>query len=115
MLSVLAGSFPVLQWHGDTFELPAGAVHLGRSIAYANQAFRVGEAAYGLQFHLEVTGEMLEEWSQVPAYVASLEATLGRRWVRGALPRLRPARRRWPDRLAGCSRPGSTVRVEKKS
>ncbi|HLN04985.1 MAG TPA: type 1 glutamine amidotransferase [Acidimicrobiales bacterium] len=76
VLSGLAESFPVLQWHGDTFELPAGAVHLGRSDAYANQAFRVG-GAYGIQFHLEVTGEMLEEWSTVPAYVASLQATLG--------------------------------------
>ncbi len=77
VLSVLDEGFPVLQWHGDTFALPAGAVHLGLSAAYANQAFRIGQTAYGLQFHLEVTADMLEEWREVPAYVASLEATLG--------------------------------------
>lgn len=43
-----------LHWHGDTFDLPPGASHLARSALYANQAFRVGEEAWGLQFHLEV-------------------------------------------------------------
>jgi GMP synthase-like glutamine amidotransferase len=65
-----------LQWHGDTFELPTGAVRLASSPAYANQAFRF-ERAYGVQFHLEVSGEMAREWAQVPEYVASLERTLG--------------------------------------
>jgi GMP synthase-like glutamine amidotransferase len=73
----LGDGFPVLQWHGDTFDLPEGAVHLGCSAAYANQAFRTGETAYAAQFHLEVTTAMLEEWSRVPAYVASLFASLG--------------------------------------
>ncbi|HXY45550.1 MAG TPA: type 1 glutamine amidotransferase [Acidimicrobiales bacterium] len=77
VFSGLGDDFPVLQWHGDTFDLPKGAVHLGRSTAYANQAFRVGDSAYAVQFHLEVTAAMLEEWSRVPAYVASLSATLG--------------------------------------
>lgn len=66
-----------LQWHGDTFELPDGAVRLASSPAYANQAFRV-ERAYGLQFHLEVSSEMAREWAEVPEYVSSLERTLGR-------------------------------------
>jgi GMP synthase (glutamine-hydrolysing) len=65
-----------LQWHGDTFDLPAGAARLAGSPAYPNQAFRVG-AAYGVQFHLEVTPTMAEEWSRVPEYAASLEQTLG--------------------------------------
>ena len=65
-----------LQWHGDTFDLPAGAVRLAGSPAYPNQAFRV-ERAYGVQFHLEVSVEMAREWAQVPAYVLSLERTLG--------------------------------------
>ena len=65
-----------LQWHGDTFDLPTGAVRLASSPAYANQAFRV-ERAYGLQFHLEVSGEMAREWAEVPEYVSSLERTLG--------------------------------------
>jgi GMP synthase-like glutamine amidotransferase len=71
-----------LQWHGDTFELPEGAVRLARSEQVPNQAFRAGERAYGVQFHLEVTGEMLREWAQIPAYRASLAETLGE--ARGA-------------------------------
>jgi len=66
-----------LQWHGDTFELPAGAVRLARSEQVPNQAFRAGESAYGVQFHLEVTGEMAREWAAVPAYRQSLAETLG--------------------------------------
>jgi GMP synthase-like glutamine amidotransferase len=66
-----------LQWHGDTFDLPDGAVRLASSPAYQNQAFRVGRA-YGVQFHLEVSPEMAREWAEVPEYVASLERTLGR-------------------------------------
>jgi GMP synthase (glutamine-hydrolysing) len=65
-----------LQWHGDTFDLPAGAVRLAGSLAYPNQAFRF-ERAYGVQFHLEVSGEMAREWADVPEYAVSLERTLG--------------------------------------
>ena len=65
-----------LQWHGDTFDLPDGAVRLAGSLAYPNQAFRFG-AAYGVQFHLEVSPEMAREWADVPAYTTSLERTLG--------------------------------------
>lgn len=65
-----------LQWHGDTFDLPNGAVRLASSPAYANQAFRF-ERAYGVQFHLEVSPEMAREWAEVPEYVTSLERTLG--------------------------------------
>jgi GMP synthase-like glutamine amidotransferase len=65
-----------LQWHGDTFDLPPGAVRLAGSPAYENQAFRHG-AAYGVQFHLEVTPAMAREWAEVPAYAASLDQVLG--------------------------------------
>ena len=65
-----------LQWHGDTFDLPEHAVRLAASPAYENQAFRY-RRAYGVQFHLEVSGEMAAEWAQVPEYAASLERTLG--------------------------------------
>ncbi|HXX90253.1 MAG TPA: type 1 glutamine amidotransferase [Acidimicrobiales bacterium] len=44
----------VLHWHGDTFDVPAGAEHLARTDLYPSQAFRAGERAWGLQFHLEV-------------------------------------------------------------
>jgi GMP synthase-like glutamine amidotransferase len=69
--------FPVLQWHSDTFDLPAGATLLASSEAYANQAFRVGIAVYAVQFHVEVTAAMLEEWAAVPAYEAALQRVLG--------------------------------------
>jgi GMP synthase-like glutamine amidotransferase len=72
----LESGLATLQWHGDTFDLPDGAVRLARSPAYENQAFRVGRA-YGVQFHLEVSGEMAREWAAVPEYVQSLERTLG--------------------------------------
>lgn len=77
VFGVLGGHFPALQWHGDTFAIPSGAAHLGRSAAYTNQAFRFGEAAYAVQFHVEVTDPMLAEWRRVPAYQKSAETVLG--------------------------------------
>ena len=73
-----------LQWHGDTFDLPDGATRLAGSSPYPNQAFRVGAAAYGVQFHLEVSPGLAREWADVPAYAESLERVLGE----GALDRL---------------------------
>jgi GMP synthase (glutamine-hydrolysing) len=67
-----------LQWHGDTFDLPDGAVRLASSPVAANQAFQVSHRpAFGVQFHLEVTREMAREWADVPAYRHSLEEALG--------------------------------------
>jgi len=81
------GSLPpeviTLQWHGDTFDLPEAATLLASSPAYPNQAFRVRNA-YGVQFHLEVTPAMAEEWSRVPAYAEYADRVLGP----GSLPRL---------------------------
>jgi GMP synthase-like glutamine amidotransferase len=60
LLSGLPGALIVLHWHGETFELPPGASHLARNDRYANQAFRAGRCAWGLQFHLEVTPDAVE-------------------------------------------------------
>ncbi len=57
-----SGVRTVFQWHGDTFDLPAGAVHLARSPVCENQAFRYGSNAYGLQFHIEMTAAMIDDW-----------------------------------------------------
>jgi len=56
----------VFQWHGDTFDLPEGAELLATSEACAHQAFRHGEHVYALQFHVEVTGEIIESWLGEP-------------------------------------------------
>ena len=53
--------YTVFQWHGDTFDLPQDAVLLARSRAYP-QAFRCGERVYALQYHLEVTPDIVDGW-----------------------------------------------------
>jgi GMP synthase (glutamine-hydrolysing) len=77
VLGALPPSLDTLQWHGDTFDLPDGAVLLASSPAYPHQAFRVGRAAYAVQFHVEVTEAMGEEWAGVPAYADYADRVLG--------------------------------------
>ena len=55
LLAGLAAEQRIMQMHEDSFDLPARAVLLMRNDACANQAFRLGRATYGFQFHLEVT------------------------------------------------------------
>ena len=53
----------VLQWHRDEItELPPGAVLLAASTRYPHQAFRLGDRAWGLQFHIECDTEMIADW-----------------------------------------------------
>ena len=54
--------FRVFHWHGETFDVPSGAVRLAKSALYPNQAFRYGNNAYAFQFHIEVKKEMIYEW-----------------------------------------------------
>ncbi|MFQ5941839.1 MAG: type 1 glutamine amidotransferase, partial [Nitrososphaerales archaeon] len=57
----LEKSIRVFQWHGDTYDLPKNALTLAESEYYPVQAFRVGSAV-GVQFHLEVSKDMVIEW-----------------------------------------------------
>jgi GMP synthase-like glutamine amidotransferase len=53
---------PCVHWHRDTFTLPSGAVHLAATRAFPHQAFRFGDRAYGLQFHVEVDEQLARAW-----------------------------------------------------
>ena len=60
-----SGDVPVVQWHYDAIvRLPDSAALLASSARYATQAFRIGEVAWGLQFHIEATAGMVAEWAR---------------------------------------------------
>lgn len=73
----------VFQWHGDTFDLPAGATRLASSELYPNQAFRHGRGVYGLQFHVEVTPAIVHGWLEGEKGIdlASLDAESNRLYI----------------------------------
>lgn len=74
----LSKTFNVLQWHGQAVSrLPVGSLLLASSAECQVQAYSIGEYAFGLQFHSEVTKATVEDWIQIPAYRLDLEATLG--------------------------------------
>ncbi len=58
----LEQTFEVFQWHGDTFEIPKNGKHLAFSNDCRHQALKVGSCAYGLQFHIEVTDKIINDW-----------------------------------------------------
>jgi GMP synthase-like glutamine amidotransferase len=64
--SVLSGlplRFPIFQWHDDSFDLPQCAARLAENEAAANQAFRIGRATYGVQFHFEADRALVRRWT----------------------------------------------------
>jgi GMP synthase (glutamine-hydrolysing) len=60
-------------WHGETFDLPAGAEWLAYSDKCKHQAYRYGRRVYGLQFHPEVTAEMIADWCAQPVNCGDVE------------------------------------------
>lgn len=67
--------FKVFQWHGDTFGIPQGGNRLAFSELCQNQTLKYGRNSYGIQFHVEVTKEMIAQWSD--AYKGELESLKG--------------------------------------
>ena len=63
VLRTVGDRFPIFQWHSDTFSLPEGAVRLATNDTTRNQAFRVGRAAYGTQFHFEASRSVVDAWN----------------------------------------------------
>jgi GMP synthase (glutamine-hydrolysing) len=82
VIGVLPRRVEAFQWHYYTFELPEGAVQLARSEA-VRQAFRLGERAWGIQFHAEVDRRMLDRWfregaAELPKPVEEIRAETDR-------------------------------------
>jgi GMP synthase-like glutamine amidotransferase len=63
VMSELGAGAPVFHWHTDTFSLPPGAAHLAASDRTELQAFRVGRAVYGVQFHFEADRDLVSRWN----------------------------------------------------
>lgn len=72
VLSAAGSAFTSFQWHSDTFTLPPNAVHLATSNAVAAQAYRVGRASYGMQFHFEANTRVVRDWTFI--FPAAAEA-----------------------------------------
>jgi len=91
LLAPLAPRFEAFQWHSYECPLPPGATELARSDVCL-QAYRIGDSAWGIQFHAEVTPEDAEAWiddhrSDEDAVRIGLEPDLLRRQTRGAIAR----------------------------
>lgn len=69
------GNPTVMQWHGETFDLPAGATLLAHNEACKHQAFSLGSRIFGLQFHPEATPEIVQTWLE------DADALDNSRWV----------------------------------
>jgi len=82
-------ALPCVHWHQDTFTIPDGAVHLAATRVFPHQAFRWGDRAYGIQFHVEVDRALADAWCPhlpvgvglVGPRLAQVE-TVGRRLLR---------------------------------
>lgn len=78
VLGALSNPLQVLQWHGaEVTELPPGGVTLASSDACRIQALKVGDTAYGFQFHVEVTSRTVTDWAAIPEYARALQKAMG--------------------------------------
>jgi GMP synthase-like glutamine amidotransferase len=74
VIAAIGTGAPLFHWHLDTFTLPPGAVHLATSRQTEIQAFRVGRATYGIQFHFEADRKLVDAWSGAFAEVIAVHA-----------------------------------------
>ncbi len=81
-------------WHGDTFDLPEGAQWLAYSEKTRNQAFRWGRKVYGLQFHPEVSAEMIEDWRRQPVNCGDMSSV-------GKIDARAHDQKEWAERILG--------------
>jgi GMP synthase-like glutamine amidotransferase len=72
VLGSLGAEFPIFEWHVDSFTLPQQAVHLASNNTVDNQAFRIGRASYGMQFHFEADQSVVAGWCE--NFKSSVEA-----------------------------------------
>ncbi len=93
----------VFHWHGETFELPEDEVQLVRGATCELQAFRYGRQAWGLQCHLEVTPEMIEDWMSRPGGCRELAELphIDPAAIRADMPRRMPAMHALGERVFG--------------
>ena len=63
VLSAAGEAFPIFHWHRDTFSLPRNAIHMATSDMTPHQAYRIGRAVYGTQFHFEADTKLVAEWN----------------------------------------------------
>ena len=73
----LPGYQQVIHWHEDIFDIPRGGIRLATSTGTPNQAFRIGRQAYGLQYHIELTPEMLDTWLWHHDYMKEIMRAVG--------------------------------------
>lgn len=76
--ALMAWPTEVYQWHREGFDLPCGCTLLAEGESFPNQAFQVGPAAYGIQFHPELTLAMLHRWTTRGAERFELPGAQGR-------------------------------------
>jgi GMP synthase-like glutamine amidotransferase len=122
IFGALPGPITALQWHGaEVRRVPDGAVVLATGDACPVQAFRVGTAAWGVQFHPEVLPSTVSDWAQIPEYVDALErsgivdvATLDA-WVARELPAMEAATAALAGGLAAAVQGNGTTRFEAKT
>lgn len=102
---VLAGVGPralMLHWHGDTFDLPRGAVHLASTPTCRHQAFRLGRRQFGFQFHCELEAATIDAWVREDAdFVRAANGEAGGAAIVADTKRYHAAARPIWDRLLG--------------